>query len=75
MFKSEHGSADEGLAEFVAEIGGAIRSLDEYLFGGLVKPLAHRENLFPVAQHDVVALVAFQSGIGGHVYGGTGDGP
>ena len=75
MLEGEHRAADEGLAKLIAEVGGTIGGLDEDVFGRLVEPLAHRENVFPVAFAVTLAVVVEQTGIGGHVDGSAGDGP
>ena len=68
MLKRQHGAADERLSELVAEVAGAVGSLDEDLFGRLVEPFAHGQNVLPVA-------TAVDARIGGHVDCRTCDGP
>ena len=67
MLEGEHGAADEGLAELVAEVGGTVRGLDEDLLWCLVKPPAHGEDVFP--------FPFFHPWVGGHVDSRSGDGP
>ena len=54
MLEGKHRTADERLAELVAEVAGAVRGLDENLFGSLIEPGAgvegrglRVEGLFP----------------------------
>ena len=60
MFKGQHTSVDQRLAELVAEVRGAVGGLDEDLLRGLVKPLARCCPLLP-------ATVVFRAGIRGHI--------
>ena len=62
VFESQHRTADQRLAELVAEVRGAIGSLDEYLLGSLVEPGATGRGIhLPAAK-----LVG--TGIGSHIY-------
>ncbi len=47
VLEGEHGTADERLAELVAEVGRTVGSLDKYLLRCLVEPLAHGQYLLP----------------------------
>ncbi|CCX63388.1 putative uncharacterized protein [Bacteroides sp. CAG:598] len=68
MLEGQHRTADERLAELVAEVAGAVRRLDEDLLGCLIQPFAHGQDFFPLASF-------LRAGVGGHVDGRTCDGP
>ena len=70
MLKREHGTSDERLAEFVAEVARTIGGLDQNLLRGLIQPLAHWQQFFPATQ---TALMV--AGIAGHIHCGSGDRP
>ena len=50
MFERQHRTADERLAELVSEVAGTVRGLDEYLFGCLIQPLPHGQDILPRAR-------------------------
>ena len=75
VFEGQYAARDERLAELVAEVAGAIRRLDEYLFGRLVEPLAHGDELFPRAFCVSLPVVVLQPWVSRHVAGRSGDGP
>ena len=62
MFEGEQRTAYERLSELVSEVAGAIRRLDENLFGSLIEPFSHRQNILPVAS-------SFESRVRSHIYG------
>ena len=64
MFESQQTTVDKGLAELIAEVGGAVGGLDEDLLRGLIEPLARLDVLLPLT-----ALLC--AGIGGHIDGST----
>ena len=67
MLEGEQRAADEGLSEFVTEVRGTVRCLNQNLLGRLVEPGAGSHGpLFPFA-------ALFGAGIGRHVYGSTGN--
>ena len=68
VLEGQHRTADERLAELVAEVAGTVRGLDEDLLGRLVQPFAHGQDFFPLASF-------LRAGVGGHVDGRAGDGP
>ena len=75
VLEGEHGTADERLAELVAEVGGSVGGLDENLLGCLVEPLAHGQDVLPRALGVAVPLVVGETRVGRHVDSGAGDGP
>ena len=54
VLESQHRTADEGLAELVAEVAGTVGGLYENLLGSLVQPLAYGQYLFPLLQACIV---------------------
>ena len=56
----------------IAEVAGTVRGFDKNLLGCLIQPLACRHNLFPVS---CLTLVVGETGIRGHIYRCSGDGP
>ena len=54
MLEGEYRTADEGLAELVAEVAGTVRCLDKNLLGCLIQPLANGQNLLPLLQAGIV---------------------
>ena len=67
VLEGEQRAADERLAEFVAEVRGAVRGLDQDLGRGLIEPHAGIHHQLPV-------VLGAQTRVGGHVYGCAGDG-
>ena len=68
MLECEHRTADKRLSELVTEIGSTVRCLCQYLLRSLIEPLAHGENLLPLA-------VGVCTGIRCHVHCSSGNGP
>ncbi len=70
-FIREHGTADQRLTELISEVGSTVRGFDQYLFWCLVEPLAHGNDVFPVADNACLGsqLVASlrQARVGSHV--------
>ena len=54
VLEGEYRTADEGLAELVAEVAGTVRCLDKNLLGCLIQPLAHGQYLLPLLQTGIV---------------------
>ena len=68
VFKRQYGAGNQRLSELIAKVAGAIRGLDEYLFGCLVEPQPSGQAVFPL-------LFTAQTRIGRHVNGCSGDRP
>ena len=77
MLEGQHRTADQRLAELVAEVGSTIRGFDQYLLGRLVEPLANGQDVFPVAGDDRLlgSGILLQPRIGSHIDGCAGNGP
>ena len=78
MLEGEHRTADERLAELIAEVAGTVRSLDQYLLRRLIQPLPDGQQLLPTilaprTSHLVPRL--FAPRIARHIDGRAGNGP
>ena len=67
VFEGQERTRDQGLAEFIAEVGGAVGSFDQNVHRRLVEPGPFGQGLFPGA-------VVLQAGVGRHVNGRSGQG-
>ena len=68
MLEGQYRTADQGLPEFVSEVGSTVRSLNQDLFGSLVQPFAYGQDAFPFA-----SLIG--TGIRSHINRCTSNGP
>src|SRR5688572_26723375 len=64
VFEGKQASADEGLAELVAEVGGAVGGFDKNFLRCLVEPFTGGKFFFPWSS-------SIQAGIGRDVYCGA----
>ena len=79
MLECKDGTTDEWLAKLVAEVAGTVGGFYQYLLWCLVEPLAHGEDVFPVAGCSlavtVFETVFLKARISCHIYGGAGNRP